>query len=111
MTDKAQQNDDTYFEDGFDSLVEEEIELKEPSMFKVILLNDDYTSMEFVVMVLETIFKKSEKEAYEIMMSVHKTGSGLAGVYTKEIADTKLFAVHRLAKDNEFPLKCMLEAE
>ncbi len=82
-----------------------------PSMFKVYLLNDDYTTMEFVVEVLETIFGRSKVEATSIMLHVHRNGKGLAGVYTREIAETKVAQVHTLAKDNGFPLKCDMEKE
>ncbi len=90
-------------------LTRDEIRAKEPPMFRVVLLNDDYTSMEFVVMVLETIFRKSTMEATQIMLSVHEKGSGVAGIYTKEIAETKITQVHELARQNEFPLKCNIE--
>ncbi len=86
-------------------------ETREPSLFKVILLNDDYTTMEFVVHVLETIFSKTPGEATQIMLSVHKKGSGLCGLYTREIAETKVSAVHDLARTNGFPLKCIMEKE
>ena len=92
-----------------DTAVQERIQTKEPPMFKVILLNDNYTSMEFVVLVLESIFNKSGQEAQQIMLSVHQKGSGVAGVYTKEIAETKIAIVHHLAKQNDFPLKCTME--
>lgn len=82
---------------------------KEPDMYKVILLNDDYTSMEFVVLVLETIFHKESAEAQRIMLAVHQQGAGTAGVYTKEIAETKIAVVHHLARQNQFPLKCTME--
>lgn len=82
-----------------------------PSMFKVFLLNDDYTTMEFVVEVLESIFGRSKVEATGIMLHVHRNGKGLAGVYTREIAETKVAQVHTLAKENGFPLKCDMEKE
>jgi ATP-dependent Clp protease adaptor protein ClpS len=81
-------------------------ETKEPSMYQVILLNDDYTSMEFVVLVLQQVFRKSSYEATEVMLKVHEQGSGIAGVYVKEVAESKIETVHRLARLNEFPLKC-----
>ncbi len=97
----------------FGERVEEEIrdEVKSPSLYKVFLLNDDYTTMDFVVHVLETIFSKTPGEATQIMLSVHKKGSGLCGVYTREIAETKVSAVHDLARTNGFPLKCIMEKE
>lgn len=89
--------------------VEERVRTKEPKMYKVILLNDDYTSMEFVVLVLESVFHKNGADAQRIMISVHEHGSGIAGVYTKEVGETKIAVVHHLAKQNQFPLKCALE--
>lgn len=82
-----------------------------PDLYKVLLLNDDYTTMEFVVHILETIFKKPPVEAIQIMLHVHKSGSGLAGIYTKDIAETKISIVHELARKNQFPLKCVMEKE
>lgn len=90
-------------------LSKEEARTKEPPMFKVILLNDDYTTMEFVVMILETVFMKASADARAIMYSVHQKGSGVAGIYTREIAETKVATVHHYAKQNEFPLKCIME--
>ena len=90
-------------------LTRDEIRTKEPPMYSVVLLNDDYTTMEFVTLVLETIFRKSPTESKKIMLSVHQNGSGVAGLYTKEIAETKVSLVHQLAKQNEFPLKCAIE--
>lgn len=91
--------------------VKERPELNQPKMYRVILLNDDYTSMEFVVHVLQTIFNKSFVEAEAVMLDVHKKGAGTAGIYTKEIAETKIALVHHLAKQNEFPLKCIMEPD
>lgn len=84
---------------------------KTPSMYKVFILNDDYTTMEFVVNVIETVFHKSYAEATQLMLQVHKNGSGLCGVYTRDIAETKVAAVHEMAKNNDFPLKCVMEEE
>ena len=82
---------------------------KEPSMYKVILHNDDYTTMDFVIQVLMTIFHKSYAEAEQIMLKVHKEGYGICGIYTYEIAETKVNEVHVLSRQNEFPLKCSFE--
>lgn len=82
-----------------------------PSMYKVFLLNDDYTTMEFVVEILETVFHRSKVEATRIMLHVHRTGRGLAGVFTRDIAETKILQVHSAAKENGFPLKCDMEKE
>lgn len=86
-------------------------EVKKPSLYKVVLLNDDYTTMDFVVFILENIFDKDNLEATQIMLSVHKKGSGIAGIYTKEIAETKIKEVHDLARANNFPLRCTMEPE
>jgi len=86
-------------------------ETKEPALFKVILHNDDYTTMEFVVQVLESIFLKSPAEAFRIMMQVHTQGRGMCGVYPFDIAETKVGAVHDLARERGFPLRASLEEE
>ncbi len=85
--------------------------LKKPKMYKVYLLNDDYTTMDFVVDVLMEVFHKSYEEAVQIMLNVHKQGKGLCGVYTYEIAETKVDQVHRLARAHQFPLKATMEEE
>lgn len=84
---------------------------QEPPMYKVLIHNDDYTSMEFVVAVLMQIFDKPQPDATEIMISVHESGIGVAGVYTREISETKVEIVHQLAEQNEFPLRCSMEKE
>lgn len=86
-------------------------EVKTPAMYKVFLLNDDYTTMDFVVRVLETVFHKPPAEAARIMLHVHRRGQGLCGVYTRDIAETKVMTVHELARDEGFPLKCTMEKE
>ena len=84
-------------------------EVREPPLYKVLLHNDDYTSMEFVVLVLEKVFSKSIPEATRIMLNVHHQGIGVAGVYPKEVAETKVAIVHDLAQKNEYPLRCSME--
>ena len=97
--------------------VEEEVtseskdEVREPSMFRVLLHNDDYTTMEFVVEILITVFNKSPEEAVEVMLNVHRKGIGICGVYTYEVSETKVNIVHVLARENGFPLKCTMEKE
>ena len=86
-----------------------EADLDEPGMYRVILHNDHYTTMEFVVEVLVKIFHKPAAEAAKIMLDVHKKGKGMCGVYTFDIASTKAFRVHHMARQREFPLKCSLE--
>src|SRR5918992_3390826 len=82
---------------------------KRPELYKVLLLNDDYTTMDFVIEVLETIFNKQPAEAYRIMMMVHTQGKGLCGVYPHEIAETKVASVIETARDNGFPLLAAME--
>jgi ATP-dependent Clp protease adaptor protein ClpS len=88
---------------------EEILEIKEPRLYKVLLHNDDYTTMEFVISILETVFHKSTPDATRIMLNVHNEGVGVAGIYTREISETKIAVVHELAKKNEFPLRCSME--
>jgi ATP-dependent Clp protease adaptor protein ClpS len=82
---------------------------KEPEQFRVVLLNDHYTTMEFVVDILMVIFHKNIEDAYNIMLDVHKKGRGVVGIYTWDIASTKTEQVHAAAKANEFPLRCIVE--
>ncbi|NIZ03400.1 ATP-dependent Clp protease adapter ClpS [Thalassospira lucentensis] len=84
---------------------------KKPAMYKVLLLNDDYTPMEFVVHVLERFFEKGREEATAIMLQVHQKGVGVCGVFTYEIAETKVNQVMDLARQNQHPLQCTLEKE
>jgi ATP-dependent Clp protease adaptor protein ClpS len=86
-----------------------EIRADKPFFYNVFLLNDDYTTMEFVVHILEVTFHKNLTEATQIMLHVHKQGIGLAGVYPREIAETKVESVHRIARESGFPLKCVME--
>jgi ATP-dependent Clp protease adaptor protein ClpS len=82
---------------------------KEPTLYKVVLLNDDYTTMEFVIQVLTSVFQKSPAEAYQIMMHHHVKGRGLAGIYPWEVAETKADKVISMARDSGFPLKAITE--
>ena len=90
-------------------LEKDDVEIKEPSLYKVLLHNDDYTTMEFVISILENVFNKSIADATKIMLNVHNEGIGIAGIYTREICETKISIVHQLAKKNEFPLRCSME--
>lgn len=90
---------------------EEREEVRHPILYKVLLHNDDYTTMDFVVLVLEHVFHKGPEEANRIMMSVHQKGIGVAGVYPLDVAETKVVLVHNLARKHEYPLKCSLEKE
>ena len=89
----------------------EKVALQYPKKYKVFILNDDYTSMDFVVDILMTVFHKSYEESEAIMLEVHKKERGLCGVYTHEIAETKVMQVHKKARDNGFPLKSTMEEE
>jgi ATP-dependent Clp protease adaptor protein ClpS len=84
---------------------------KKPAMYKVLLLNDDYTPMEFVVHVLEKFFNKNRQEATDIMLNVHRRGVGVCGIFTFEIAETKVAQVMDFARQNEQPLQCTMEKE
>lgn len=84
---------------------------KKPSLYKVLLLNDDYTPMEFVVMLLQSVFHKSQEEATRIMLHVHQRGVGICGVFTYDVAETKLTQVMDLARRDEHPLQATLERE
>lgn len=86
-------------------------DVRTPRNFKVLLHNDHYTSMEFVVLVLETIFRRTGAESVEIMLSVHQKGVGIAGVYPSAVAETKIERVHAEAEKEGFPLKCSMEPE
>ena len=85
--------------------------LARPQLFRVILINDDYTPMEFVVMVLQRFFRLTHDDAVQIMLNVHTKGSGVCGVYPYEIAQTKVREVMNFAKENEHPLQCTMEPE
>lgn len=87
------------------------LKTKKPSLYRVLLLNDDYTPMEFVVYVLERFFQKNREEATRIMLHVHQKGVGVCGIYTYEVAETKVAQVLDLAQRNEHPLQCTMERE
>ena len=97
-------------EDG-EVITKKKIKLKTPSKFKVLLHNDDYTTMEFVIFFLQKLFGKSLDEAQDIMLHVHNSGVGICGIYTKEIAETKVAQAKALAKSEGYPLKCTYERE
>lgn len=98
-------------EPGTGVVVRSRTKTKKPSMYKVLMLNDDYTPMEFVVDVLERFFGKSIEEATRIMWHVHRRGVGICGVYTYEVAETKVNLVMDFAQENGHPLQCTLEKE
>jgi ATP-dependent Clp protease adaptor protein ClpS len=93
------------------TIIEEKIEIKKPSFYQVLIMNDDYTPMEFVILVLERFFKKSRAEATQIMLHVHQKGMGVCGLYPYDIAETKIVQVMDYAKKNQHPLQCTMEKE
>ncbi|MEM1142612.1 MAG: ATP-dependent Clp protease adapter ClpS [Pseudomonadota bacterium] len=96
--------------DGSLLLEETKPQVKKPPLYKVILINDDYTPMEFVVEVLETFFKMNREQATQVMLTVHTQGRGVCGIYTKDIAETKSAQVNQYARDHQHPLLCEIEA-
>ncbi|MGA1344064.1 MAG: ATP-dependent Clp protease adapter ClpS [Hyphomonas sp.] len=96
---------------GFGLATETRIKTKKPSLYRVLLLNDDYTPMEFVVFILERFFNRSREQATRIMLHVHQKGVGLCGVYTYEVAETKVAQVLDLARRHEHPLQCVMEKD
>lgn len=89
----------------------QEQKLERPRMWRVLLHNDDYTTQDFVVLVLETVFQKARGEAFTIMMSVHRSGIGVAGIYTRDVAETKVQTTRQMAEEQEFPLLVTMEPE
>lgn len=104
-------SDKNSIENSNQAYVDDESKIEPPRLYKVILHNDDYTPMDFVVQILMSVFKKDEIAATQIMLNVHNLGRGICGVYTYEIAETKVARVHQLAEQNEFPLHASMEAE
>jgi ATP-dependent Clp protease adaptor protein ClpS len=111
--DNEKRNDDGNNDFGNASgvAVQTRTKTKRPSMYKVLMLNDDYTPMEFVVHVLERFFSKTREEATQVMLHVHRRGVGVCGVYTYEVAETKVNQVTEFARRNQHPLRCTLEKE
>jgi len=89
---------------------ETEQQIKEPSMYKVLIINDDFTPMDFVIDILVRFFRMNEERATQVMMHVHTRGKGLCGIYTHEIAETKMLGVNQYAKENNHPLLCVMES-
>ncbi len=92
-------------------LLEPKTRVKRPPMFRVIMLNDDYTPMEFVVEVLKTIFHQPHEEAVSVMLNIHHQGSGLCGIYTRDVAETKIDMATAFAREHEYPLQCRMECD
>lgn len=91
------------------AVLEGDVEVEDPPRYAVILHNDDYSTMEFVIEVLEKFFHKEKQEAIQIMLKVHQQGKGVAGIFSLEIAETKVMQVTQYAQSNQFPLKCTIE--
>lgn len=98
-------------ETGIKTISKKKLKLKKPRLYRVILLNDDYTPMDFVVSILESIFNKVPAEAVQIMLRVHNQGQGLCGLYPRDIAETKISLVHKKAEASGHPLKAVMEPE
>lgn len=96
---------------GTGTITKAEPKTKKPNLYKVLLLNDDYTPQEFVVWLLEAVFNKNREDATRIMLHVHQNGVGICGIYTFEVAETKVAQVLELARRNEHPLQCTMEKE
>src|SRR4051794_9991326 len=113
MSEREKPNDDGTGDDGTASgvAIQTRTKTKRPSMYKVLMLNDDYTPMEFVVHILERFFAKSRQEATRIMLHVHRRGVGICGVYTYEVAETKVTQVMDFARQHQHPLQCTLEKD
>lgn len=110
MADKDHEHDEELENEGStQTLVRPEDKLKTPAMYRVIILNDDFSPRDFVVHVLKKFFGKNEAQATELMLAVHTKGSGVAGVYSFEIAETKTYQVNSYARSNQYPLKTIFE--
>ena len=107
MSDERENDDGT----GVGVVTKAAPKTKRPSLYKVILLNDDFTPQDFVVWLLKAIFKKDAEEAFRIMQHVHNNGVGICGVYTYEVAETKVAQVMELSRRRQHPLQCMMERE
>ncbi|UTW54273.1 ATP-dependent Clp protease adapter ClpS [Kordiimonas sp. SCSIO 12610] len=111
MADKRDDDDNQDGGSGTGVLTRTETKTKKPSMYKVLLLNDDYTPMEFVVHILQRFFRMTVEQATEVMLHVHQKGVGVCGIFTYEIAETKVNQVMSFAQQHEHPLQCTLEKE
>ena len=110
MSKELQQIPDDGIGDGV-AVQEAKPKLKKPPMYKVILLNDDYTPMDFVVHILEAFFNLSHEKAQNIMLNVHTKGKGVCGVYTRDVAETKVEQVNEYSRQNQHPLLCTMEVD
>ena len=98
-------------EDKYGLLTKEKVKTKKPNMYAVVLINDDYTPMEFVIYVLQTIFKKDYEEAKQVMLMVHNKGKGICGIYSLDIAESKANQVVEFARINQHPLECKVQKQ
>ena len=104
-------NKNEIFEQDLGVITKEKPEVKKPNMYAVVLINDDYTPMEFVIYILQTIFKKSYEEAKKIMLLVHNEGKGICGIYSLDIAETKANQVIEFSRVNQHPLECKVQKQ
>lgn len=104
-----EEDDQGGYSGGTQTLTQPKIRTKVPSFYKVVLLNDDFTPMDFVIHILQKFFNKVEEDANRIMLQVHHQGAGIAGVFSFEVAETKAFQVNKYAKQKQHPLKCIVE--
>lgn len=111
MESVSNESNDTQHGEGLGTDLEDDISTAEPKLYRVLMHNDDYTPMDFVIFVLRKYFNKSPEEAHKIMLDVHHQGVGLAGIYTFEIAETKVMQVNQFAKSQQHPLKTSFEEE
>ena len=96
---------------GEGTALKDKVNLERPRHYRVLLHNDNFTTMEFVILILEEVFHRKPGEAIKIMLNVHENGIGVAGVYVRAIAETKIDTVHKLATESQFPLRCSMEPE
>lgn len=108
---KGQTVDHSEADENTGTLTKTRPETKRPPLYKVLLLNDDFTPMDFVILVLKRFFSKSQADSERIMLEVHTKGAGVAGVFPFEVAETKVFMVNEFSRRNEHPLKCIMEKE
>ena len=110
-TQAKETREETWEESGLELLTEEKKQTKRPNLYCVVMLNDDYTPMDFVVWIIQQVFHKPMEEATHLMLDIHNKGSSRMGVFTYDVAQSKVEQVHSLAVKNEYPLQCILEAE
>ena len=107
----SKKNKNGIYEDDLGVITKEKSEIKKPDMYAVVLINDDYTPMEFVIYVLQTIFKKNYEEAKKVMLLVHNEGKGICGIFPLDIAETKANQVIEFSRINQHPLECKVQKQ